>query len=106
MVDSLIDGSMTRWAQPVISATRARRGPSAGKVWGLSMGLGGGSEAGARSIIALSRLGSRGRKGLAIGRARLAPNKASRNRPVRGKRKANRLRSARSGKARWWVSSM
>ena len=46
MVASLISVSSARWAQPVISATRIRRSPSAGWVCGRSFGEGGGTRAG------------------------------------------------------------
>ena len=54
-VASLISGASTFWAQPVISATLARRVPSAGKAWGRSMALGDFISPGTSSSIARQR---------------------------------------------------
>ncbi len=64
-------------AQPVISATRIRRSPSAGKVCGSSLRLTGGITRGAISTIARSRASG---SSPANGRPSFAAASASRNR--------------------------
>ena len=64
-------------AQPVISATRLRGAPCAGKLCGSSLGLTGGIVLGAISIIARNRASGINR---AKGRPIFAPRSANRNR--------------------------
>ena len=77
MVAALISGFSACWAQPVISATRLVRTPTAGFTPGSSCAIGGAILGGARSIIAPSLPGIRRRNGFAS----FAPASASRKRP-------------------------
>ncbi len=92
-VASLMSAFSAFCAQPVISATRIRRSPSAGKTCGSSIRLRGAISAGAISSIALSRASGISR---AKGRPIFAAISASRNRPGCGRIFARLQRSARS----------
>ena len=96
IVASLISGARTCWAQPFISATRARRGPSAGKAWGRSQRLAVGIAAGVRASMAPRRPG----KSFAKGRANQAPTRARRKRQGTGSSQAKSARSSRSRSGR------
>ena len=77
IVASLICGASTCWAQPVISAARARRGPSAGNTWGRSTGSAPGDQRPAPGRAWR-------RAGRAADRAKGRPNQA----PIEGQAKA------------------
>jgi hypothetical protein len=84
-------------AQPVIRATRIRRGPSAGKTCGSSLRLTGGMWRGAIASIAFSRAsGIRKAKGRPI----FAPSSARRKRIGCGRICASTQRSMRSDSGR------
>jgi hypothetical protein len=83
IVASLIEGANTCCAQPVSKPTRPRLSPCAGKTPRRSIAEGDGTCAGASRSMAriLSAMGEAPGTSRAKGRARLAPIKASRNRP-------------------------
>ena len=85
MVASLMSVLRAFWAQPVMSATRFLRLPTAANICGLSFGDLGGNFAGAKATIERSFLGNI----LANGLAMRAPNMASLNRLGWGKMKAS-----------------
>ena len=96
MVALLIDGATTRWAQPIRSATRFRRGPTAGNICKDSSRPAAGNRAGAKVNIADSRpLNSR-----ANGRANPAARRAQRKRAGYGSSIARMRRSVRSRNGR------
>ncbi len=97
-VASLISGASTGWAQPVSSATRFRRVPSAGNDLRPIDRRRRRRRATARG--AASRASGAGQEPGASGRASAAPSSARRNRPGRGSTSASRRRSSRSGSGR------